>query len=592
MDVAVYNARIMGPAHVANVADLACRSALAYHGVAHITVPVDIQEMPLQKSDLSDRNIPGHSRASELGRGGTPDQADLTHAARILNEGRKVMILAGRGAIGAGDELETVAEALAAPIGKPLLGKMAVPDDSPYTTGGVGLLGTLPSEKALKDCDTLLIVGSTFPYIEFYPKPGQARCVQIEIDPRRFGLRYPVNVSLLGDAKRTLAALIPMLKRNEDRSFLKDAQDGMREWQDLMHQRGTSRDAPMKPEVVAHELNQRLKPNAIIAADTGTLTTWYARHLRITRGQMCSVSGNLATMANGLPYAIAAQIAYPERQVIAFVGDGGFTMLMGEMATCVKYKLPIKIVIIKNNSLGMIKWEQIAFLGNPEFGCELQPIDFAAFARACGAKGYTIDDAANCGTTLDQAFAEPGPVIIEAVVDPNEPPRPPKAKLKQIAHFAEAIIRGTPHGGDVARTILSDNDQERCFAVVLETGEEATEKLLAFAKSNAIDGATFTGIGAFSSVVLGFFDLERKEYERIKLDEQLELVSLIGNFATQNGEAKLHCHVVVANRQGQAFGGHLLKGYVRPTLEAVVMDTPAHLRRKTDPATGLPLLTP
>lgn len=460
MDVAVYNARVMGAAHVQSVADLACRTALAYRGVAHVTIPVDLQEQELPKAKTSMRNVLGHSSQVWAQRAGLPDETELDRAAELLNAGRKVMILSGRGAIGAGVEVEQVAEILGAPIGKPLLGKMSVPDHSPYTTGSVGLLGTTPSQEALEDCDTLLIVGSSFPYIEYYPQPGQARCVQIDLDPKRIGLRYPVEVGLVGDSARTLRALLPRLKRNADRSFLDKAQAGMREWWRLMEERGTRKDTPMKPQVVAWELGKRLRDDAIFVSDSGTIATWYARQIPYRAGQICTLSGNLATMANGFPYAIAAQLAYPERQVVAFVGDGGFSMLMAELATCVKYQLPVKIVIVKNNTLGQIKWEQMVFLGNPEYGCELQPIDFAALARAFGANGHTIEDPAQCGAILDQALAEPGPSVIEAVVDPHEPPMPPKIKLGQAQKFAEALASGTPHRGRIALTVAADRIRE------------------------------------------------------------------------------------------------------------------------------------
>jgi pyruvate dehydrogenase (quinone)/pyruvate oxidase len=423
-------------------------------------MPVDVQDMAVEKKKTTPRNVPGHVSETMFWNAGLPPTDDLRRAADILNAGKKVAILAGRGAIGAGAEVERIAEILGAPIAKPLLGKMSVPDESPYCTGSVGLLGTAPSQEALEDCDTLLIVGSTFPYIEFYPKPGQARCVQIDDNPQRIGLRHPVDVGLVARSRPALEALIPLLQRKEDRGFLTTAQKGMEKWRALMHERGTRMDKPMKPQVVAHELGKRLADDAIFIADSGTIASWYARHIPVKRGQMCSLSGNLATMANGLPYAVAAQVAYPSRQVVALVGDGGFTMLMGEFATCVKYKLPVRIVIVKNNSLGQIKWEQMVFLGNPEYECDLQPIDFAAFARACGGKGYTIDDPARCGEILDQALNEPGPVVIEAVVDPHEPPMPPKTTLKQAAHFAEALAKGTPHGGRIALTALSDKVRE------------------------------------------------------------------------------------------------------------------------------------
>jgi pyruvate dehydrogenase (quinone)/pyruvate oxidase len=335
-----------------------------------------------------------------------------------------------------------------------------VPDHSPYTTGGIGLVGTRPSQEALKDCDTLFIVGSTFPYIEFYPKPGQARAVQIELDPMRIGLRYPIEAGLIGDSKRTLQALIPMLQRNENRDFLKKAQEGMEDWWELMEERGTREDIPMKPQVVAWELGKRLKDNAILASDSGTIATWSARQIPIRAGQMFSLSGNLATMANGFPYAIAAQVAYPERQCVAFVGDGGFSMLMAEFSTCVKYDLPVKVIIIKNNVLGQIKWEQMVFLGNPQYGVQLEPIDFAAFARACGGTGYTVENPKEVGPTLEEALDTPGPVIVEAVVDPNEPPMPPDITTEQALKFAESLAKGEPHRMKIAMTVAEDRVRE------------------------------------------------------------------------------------------------------------------------------------
>ena len=458
MDVAVYNTRIMGSAHVENVADLACRTALAYRGVAHINFPVDLQDQ--EAGERSKRNIPGHTSDHWAHQGQLPAQVDIDRALAILNGGKKTAILCGRGALAATDELEELAEKLAAPIIKALLGKAAVPDDSPYTTGGIGLLGTKPSQDAMENCDTLLMVGTSFPYIEFLPKPGQARAVQIDLDPARIGLRYPVEVGLVGDSQCTLRALSTGLQRRQDRSFLDKARAGMEQWWELMAERGSRNDRPMKPQVVAWELGKRLADNAIVSCDSGTVATWFARQIRARRGQMFSLSGNLASMANGLPYAIAAQIAYPERQCVAFVGDGGFSMLMAEFVTAVKYHLPIKVVVMKNNSLGMIKWEQMVFLGNPEYGCELEPIDFAGFARACGAKGFTVEDPAQCGAILDQAFETPGPVLVEAVIDPFVPPMPAKITLEQTAHFAEALARGEPNRNKIAWTVLSDKVRE------------------------------------------------------------------------------------------------------------------------------------
>jgi pyruvate dehydrogenase (quinone) len=459
-DVAEYSVRIMGPTHVENVANVACRTALQRRGVSHLTFPVDLQEREI-KGDRSKRNVPRHS-SDVLSYGARlPHEGDLAEAADILNQGSKIVILAGRGALHAGIELEQIAEILGAPVVKALLGKAAVPDDSPYTTGTIGLLGTRPSQEAMETCDTLLMIGTSFPYIEFLPKPGQARGVQIELDATRIGLRYPVEVGLVGDSRRTLGALIPMLQRHEDRRFLEEAQRGMADWWQLMEERGTRPDVPMKPQVVAWELGKRLRDDAIVCGDSGTVATWWARQIRVKRGQMYSLSGTLASMANGLPYAIAAQVAYPERQVVLFAGDGGFSMLMAEFANCVRYKLPIKVVIVKNNSLGMIKWEQMVFLGNPEYGCDLHPIDFAAYARACGAAGFTVEDPKECGAVLDQALATAGPVIVEAVVDPFTPPMPPKVTVEQAGRFAQSLLKGQPNREKIALTVLSDTVREQ-----------------------------------------------------------------------------------------------------------------------------------
>lgn len=460
MDVCVYNSRVMGPSHVQNVTELACRAALSYRGVAHVTMPVDMQSQPVSADRRSERNVSNH--VSELMAHSSQMASDdqITRAAAILNAGKKTVIMAGRGALDAAGEVVAVAERLGAPIVKPLLGKGSVPDDSPFSMGGVGLLGTKPSHEVLEECDTLLIAGSSFPYIEFYPKPGQARAVQIDIDPKRIGLRYPVEAGLIGDTSKVLRALLRHLDYREDRSFIESAQAAKKAWVALMEERGTLKDKPMKPQVVAHELDKLLADDAIVATDSGTITTWIARHLRMRGNMMFSCSGNLATMACGLPYAIAGAVAYPGRQVVAFVGDGGLTMLMGEMATCVKYGLDVKIVVIKNNALGQIKWEQMVFLGNPEYVCDLQPIDFVTVARGFGMPGFTVDDPARCGDVLREALDVRGPALVEAVVDPFEPPMPPKATMKHVAHLAEALARGTPAAGKTVRTIAADIARE------------------------------------------------------------------------------------------------------------------------------------
>jgi pyruvate dehydrogenase (quinone) len=460
IDVAAMNERVMGANHVENVTDLAVRTALSYRTVSHITFPVDFQHMEVKSRTRSKRNVPHHTSRAEVDGIMLAEALDIERAAEILNVGKKVVILAGRGALNATAELERTAEVLAAPIVKALLGKAAVPDTSPYTTGTIGLLGTRPSQEAMESCDTLLMVGTSFPYMEYLPDPKDAKGVQIELDPKKVGLRFPVEVGLLGNSACVLRELLPQLRRKPDRSFLEKAQKGMDEWRRIMEQRATRRDKPMKPQVIAHELGKRLREDAIVSCDSGTIATWWARHIPVKAGQMHSLSGNLASMANGLPYVIAAQVAYPGRQCVGFVGDGGFSMLMADFVTAVKYKLPIKIVVVKNNTLGQIKWEQMVFLGNPEYGVELQPIDFSAFAHACGGAGYTVADPEDCGQVVEDFLNAPGPAVLEAVVDPLEPPLPPKITADQALKFAESLARGEPNRKKIALTALSEKVRE------------------------------------------------------------------------------------------------------------------------------------
>lgn len=458
IDVAVYNERVMNGAHIEGVTDLAIRSALSKRGVAHLTLPVDVQVESI-KTNRSPRNPLHHTTTTPACPEHIPAQVDLEHAADILNRGKKVVILAGQGALRATDELERVAEILGAPIVKALLGKAAVPDDSPYTTGGIGLLGTEPSQDVLEDCDTLFIIGSSFPYVEFLPAPGSVKCVQIELDPQRVSLRHPADVALVADAKTCLRTLIPLLTQH-GRQFLTKAQRGKAQWQKLIEERGTRFDKPMKPDVVGWELGKRIPANAIVTSDSGTITTWWARYVPSLRGQKHSCSGNLATMACGLPYAIAAAVAYPDRPVYCIIGDGGLSMLLGELITVAAYKLNIKIIVIKNNTLGQIKWEQMVFLGNPEYACDLYPADFVAIAHGAGLSAVHIDDAKECGNQLDSALNQAGPVLIEAVVDEFAPPMPAKIKASQAIKLAEALMRGEPNRSKIMLTNLHDSVRE------------------------------------------------------------------------------------------------------------------------------------
>jgi pyruvate dehydrogenase (quinone)/pyruvate oxidase len=462
-DVAVYNQRIMGPQHVINVVDYAVRTALTQRGPSHLAFPIDYQAMPADAGERFKRNVPGHTSTTYRPPIRVPCRQDLDAAATVLAGKTKIAILAGAGARGAGDELEAVADKLAAPVIKAQLGKDCIPDDSPYSTGGIALVGTRSSEEALEQCDALLIVGSTMPYIEFYPAPGQAVCVQIDDKPDRIGLRYPVDVGLVGDARATLAELLPLLSRNSDRAFLTQAQEGMAAWWALMDERGTSPDVPMKPQVPAWTLNDVLAPDAIICGDSGTVTTWAARQIKIRKGQQFSFSGTNCSMAAGLPYAIGAAAAYPGRQVVVFTGDGSMTMQLGDFLTAVQHRLPIKIIVVKNNTLGLIKWEQMVFLGNPEYGVNIAPLDFVKFAEAAGARGMHIEDPATCAEQMREAFSWDGPVIIECVVDQHEPPIPAKVKKNQVTSMLQALRAGTPNRNRIALQMVKDMLDESTF---------------------------------------------------------------------------------------------------------------------------------
>jgi pyruvate dehydrogenase (quinone)/pyruvate oxidase len=459
-DVSVYNTMINQPEQAEMAVDIACRTALSKRGVSHLTIPIDVQERKVT-GRYSRHKVAGHT-SDVFAASIIPGRSLLEKAAEILNSGERIVMLVGQGCLGAEDEVIAVAEKIGAPIVKALLGKAVVSDDHPYCIGGIGLLGTEPATDAMAEADTLLMVGTSFPYIEYLPKPGQARGVQIDIKSEKIGLRFPVEAGLVGDAKLTLSALLPLLRQRseEDKKFLKSKQSAMQGWFGLLRERSTRNDKPIKPQVIATAVSEELEGNAIISVDCGTNTSWAAQHIMIRRGMKFSLSGTLASMACGLPYAIAAQVAYPDKQCIAFVGDGGFSMLMAEFATAVQYNLPIKVIVIKNNSLGMIRWEQMAFLGNPEYVVEFSPIDFAKYAEACGGRGYSIREPSEVRPIINQAFSEKKPTIIEAYVDPFEPPMPPKVDMKLISNMAESLARGQPYGGRIGLTLFRDKVHE------------------------------------------------------------------------------------------------------------------------------------
>jgi pyruvate dehydrogenase (quinone) len=458
-DVAVYNAIINNPEQTEMAVDIACRSAMSQRGVSHLTIPIDVQEMRL-KGRYSRHKVGGHTSDVSIPKF-TSDPKLIEKAANILNSGERVVVLVGQGALGAGDEVIAVAERLGAPVVKALLGKAVIPDIHPVSIGGLGLLGTDPASDAMNEADTLLMIGTSFPYIDYLPKPGQAKGIQIDIKAEKIGLRYPVEVGLVGDSRLILAALHPLLWQKRNLDFLRSKQQAMKNWIDLLKERSTRTDKPIKPQVIAAAVSAELKDDAIISVDSGTITSWAARYINIRKGMKFSLSGTLASMACGLPYAIAAQIAFPERQSVAFVGDGGFTMLMGEFATAVQYDLPIKVVIIKNDILGMIRWEQMAFLGNPEFGVEFTPIDYTSFAEACGGKGYSIKEPNEVDSIMHEAMSDKKPAIIEAYADPFDPPMPPKVEMEFIRKLAESFTKGQPYAKRIGLTLFRNQVHER-----------------------------------------------------------------------------------------------------------------------------------
>ncbi len=452
-DACVYSQRIMGEAHVLNVVDMAVRSAIGARGPAAIAFPIDIQSGDAVTGDRSIKNVEGHSAVAAIDGRRIPPQDRIEQAARILSGAEKPLIFIGAGARGAGDEVERLAEKLGAPIVKAMLGKDAVPDESPYCLGGYAMVGTRPAQNALKGCDAILIVGSSSPYIEFLPEPGSAVGVQIDDRPERIGLRYPVEVGLCGDAKLTLAELEPLVEQRADQSFLEQAQEEMKDWRSLTEQRAEPVDGePIKPDAIPYHLGRAMADRAILCGDSGTVTTWAAR-TELRRGQLFSFSGTMCSMMAALPYAIGAQVAYPDRQVVALTGDGSLTMMMGELATLAQHGLPVKVVVMRNDVLGLIKWEQMAFLGNPQYGVELAPVDFVQVAEACGVRWVRIDDPATVGDQLAEALRFDGPALIEAVVDPHDMPMTPTINTEHAKGVAWGLAQGQPNRERIALTM-------------------------------------------------------------------------------------------------------------------------------------------
>ncbi|MFY1669694.1 thiamine pyrophosphate-dependent enzyme [Plantactinospora sp. WMMB334] len=457
-DVADYNLMVTNPQQMPAVVDLAIRNALSKRTVSHLTFPNDIQVAEVDEDPY--RHVgPGAPPASlpNVALPPLPPEAEqLRRAAEVLGAARKPAILVGVGALHARDEVIALADRLGAPVVKTLPGKAVLPDDHPLTTGGLGLLGTRPSEELMEECDTLVMIGTSFPYGKFLPQAGRVRVVQIDVDPSLLGLRLPVEAPVAADARLALQGLLPMVSAG-DRSFLEKYQRAMADWrQNMTALQDADRD-PIAPQYLAGCIDRFAADDAILTCDSGTIATWAARHWTIRGDRQFYLSGNLATMAPGLPYAIAMQHAFPGRQVIAFVGDGGFAMLMAEFLTAVRHELPIKVVINNNNSYGQILWEQIV-LGYPEYAVRHREpeADFSAWARACGAYGMKVRDPGDVAGVLEEALAHPGPALVDCDVNPHEPPMPGKVNYEQAKHFTEAFLRGQPHKAATLATVARD----------------------------------------------------------------------------------------------------------------------------------------
>jgi pyruvate dehydrogenase (quinone) len=440
------------PEQLPGVLDRAIRTAISQHAPTALIIPADVQELPYSPPAHAFKMVPSSSpEAGGTGYGtSVPADADLRHAAELLNAGRRTAILVGQGARGAREQVMSVAELLGAGIAKALLGKDVLPDDLPCVTGSIGLLGTRPSYELMMDCDTLLTVGSSFPYTQFMPEFGQARAVQIDADPRFVGMRYPYEINLVGDAAATLDRLIPLLRRQTDRSWREKVESNVATWWQVMDRQAHVAADPINPQLVFHELSDRLPENAIVTADSGSAANWYARNLRFRADTRGSLSGTLATMGPGVPYAIGAKFGLSDRPVIALVGDGAMQMNgINELITIAKYwsewQDPRLIVAVLNNhDLNQVTWEMRAMQGAPQFlpSQQLPDFPYAAYAASLGLDGVRIDEPRGIAAAWDQALRADRPTVLEFVTDPAIPPIPPHATLDQIENMIEAVVRG------------------------------------------------------------------------------------------------------------------------------------------------------
>ena len=463
-DVAEFVQEVSHPAQLPHVIDRAVRLAIARRGPSVIILPKDLQELPYEAPKRAHgftRSGPGYSRPVVV-----PAAADLRGAADILNSGKKVAILIGAGAMGAADEVTAVAEALGAGVAKALLGKTVLADDLPFVTGCIGLLGTRPSSDLMTGCDTLLMIGTGFPWSEFLPKTGAARAVQIDIDPAMLSLRYPCEVNLHGDAAETLRLLLPLLERKADRDWRDTIEGWMRDWWGTLEARAVTKAHPVNPQRVVWEMSPRLPDNAIVTSDSGSCANWYARDYRVKRGQLASLSGGLASMGAAVPYAIGAKFAHPDRPVVALVGDGAMQMNnMAELITIAKYRdrwadRRLITCVFNNEDLNEVTWEQRVMNGNPRYDAsqDIPDVRYSKFAEIIGLKGVFVDDPDDLGQAWDEALAADRPVVLEVKTDPEIAPLPPHISLKEAKAFMFSMARDEDAGHvikDTARQVVN-----------------------------------------------------------------------------------------------------------------------------------------
>ncbi len=446
--------------------DRAMRIAYSEHTPTCVIVPADLQEVEYTPPEHKFKMVPGSLgiKRPEV----VAPEDEIRRAAEVLNAGSKVAILVGQGARGAKQEVLEVADVLGAGIAKALLGKDVLPDDNPIVTGSIGLLGTRPSYEMMMGCDTLLMVGSSFPYSQFLPDFGQARGVQIDIDPKMIGIRYPMEVNLVGDARATLRRLVPMLERKSDRSWQEDIKSGIARWWEVVEARAMVDAKPVNPQRVYWELSPRLPDDVIIASDSGSSANWYARDLKLRGDMRGSLSGTLATMGPGVPYAIGAKFAHPQRPALACVGDGAMQMNgMAELATIAKYWRDwtdprLIVLVLCNGDLNQVTWEMRAESGDPKYDAsqQLPDVSFSRFAEQIGLRGLRIDEPNQIASVLDEAFASDRPVVIDAVTDPNIPPIPPHATWEQSRKMITALINGDPDTRDIIKRGFMEKAQD------------------------------------------------------------------------------------------------------------------------------------